>query len=151
MSSVKRRARQDRQSRRGSGKPVIIVGAGAAGLAAARALDDAGVPWRILEARDRIGGRIRTVHTNALAVPVELGAEFVHGEATEIEEIAAEHGLRTVDIAGRRWRAGRDGIRLLDDFWERLDHVMRRLNEQREPDRTFAEAVAANRSLNDED
>jgi monoamine oxidase len=80
-------------------------------------------------------------------VPVELGAEFTHGEAEETVEIAADRGLRLVDIAGRRFRAAGRTLRVLDDFWERLDRVMRRLDESREPDRTFADAVARNRSI----
>lgn len=130
---------------------VIIIGAGAAGLACGRALREAGVPFVILEARPRIGGRIATEHPKGLLVPVELGAEFTHGEAAEVMEIAADNGLRVVDIAGRRFRPSHGRLRVLDDFWERLDHVMRRLDEGREPDRTFAEAIAANRSISSED
>ena len=54
---------------------VIIIGAGAAGLAAARELSAAQLNVIILEARDRIGGRI---HTYFDKWPIELGAEFVH-------------------------------------------------------------------------
>jgi monoamine oxidase len=147
-----------RSASRGKGKlkgvrsgNVVIIGAGAAGLAAGRALRDAGVPFTILEARPRIGGRIMTMHPRGLVVPVELGAEFTHGEADETAEIATSSGLRVVDIAGRRFRAAGGRLRVLDDFWERLDRVMRRLDEDREPDRTFAEAVARNRSISADD
>ena len=148
MSSAKRGKRKVRGKRSG---PVVIVGAGAAGLACAQALRAAGVPFVILEARDRIGGRIHTEHPRGLAVPVELGAEFTHGEAAEVMEIVEREGLRTLDIAGRRFRATRRTLRVLDDFWERLDRVMRRLDEARDPDRTFAEALARNRSIARED
>ena len=127
------------------------MGAGAAGLAAGQALREAGVQFTILEARNRIGGRILTEHPRGLLVPVELGAEFTHGEALEVMEIATREGLRVVDIAGRRFRVSGDGVRVLDDFWERLDRVMRRLDEEREPDRTFADALAANKSIAAED
>ena len=64
---------------------VIIVGAGAAGLAAAARLAQSGQRVALLEARDRIGGRIFTRHLPAEqghpAVCVELGAEFIHGLA----------------------------------------------------------------------
>jgi monoamine oxidase len=46
------------------------------------------------------------------------------------------------DIAGGRWLSSAGRLRLMDDFWERLDRVMRHLDEEREPDRSFADAVA---------
>jgi len=58
---------------------VGIIGAGAAGIAAARATSAAGHDAVVFEARDRVGGRTLTDHTLA-AHPVELGAEFIHGE-----------------------------------------------------------------------
>jgi monoamine oxidase len=152
MCSAKRRAGKDRQSgRRKPDGQVIVIGAGVAGLAAAAVLAERGIRFSILEARDRIGGRLWTRHPASLTVPVELGAEFVHGEAAEVTEIVEREGLRLVDIAGRRWRSKGGALRLLDDFWERLDRVMRRLDDEREPDRTFADALEKNRSLDDED
>jgi monoamine oxidase len=109
------------------------------------------VRFTILEARRRIGGRMHTLHVKGFPVPIELGAEFTHGEAEEVLEIAERRGLRVADIAGRRYRSSGGKLKALGDFWERLDHVMRRLDDDREPDRTFAEAVAANRSLRQED
>src|SRR5580658_7718240 len=70
---------------------VIILGAGAAGLAAARDLTTAGVRVLLLEARDRLGGRVMTHHTPE--GPVELGAEFVHGVVEEILSVARRAGL----------------------------------------------------------
>jgi len=58
---------------------VIIIGAGASGLAAARGLIRAGNRVLVLEARERIGGRVYT-HPADLQAPIELGAEFVHGK-----------------------------------------------------------------------
>ena len=56
---------------------VIVVGAGMAGAAAARTLDDAGVEVTVLEARDRVGGRIHA--DTSWGVPVERGAAWIHG------------------------------------------------------------------------
>lgn len=59
--------------------PIIVIGAGTAGLTLARTLTDHAVPVIVLEARNRIGGRVWTTHEIASA-PVELGAEWIHGD-----------------------------------------------------------------------
>jgi len=59
---------------------VIVIGAGAAGLAAARALADAGRSVIVLEARDRIGGRVWTSDAWP-GLPVDMGAGWIHGHA----------------------------------------------------------------------
>jgi monoamine oxidase len=126
---------------------VIVIGAGAAGLAAANRLVENGVDVTILEARDRIGGRVWTLRPSTLAVPIEFGAEFLHGETPELNEIVSRAHLRVVDVAGRRWASTQGRLRLMDDFWERLDRSMRRLSDKRDRDRSFAEALAGMRSL----
>ena len=65
---------------------VIIIGAGAAGLSAAQRLASAGLSVTILEARDRIGGRIFMHRDPRFPSPIALGAEFIHGLAPEIWE-----------------------------------------------------------------
>lgn len=125
----------------------VIIGAGAAGLAAARRLHEQGEDVVVLEARDRIGGRVWTLRPKALPVPIELGAEFVHGDPAELADIAQDHGLRLMDVAGRRWRSAQGVLTVMDDFWERLDVVMRRLRADRTRDRSFAEALAGMRSV----
>jgi len=75
----------------------LIIGAGAAGLAAGRALHDAGYDILILEARDRIGGRAWTDHTFA-DFPVELGAEFIHGEHAITHDLVRQAGLHTIPV-----------------------------------------------------
>ena len=60
-----------------AGASVIVVGAGLAGLAAATDLAAAGMTVSVLEARDRVGGRVHT--STALGPPVELGAAWIHG------------------------------------------------------------------------
>ena len=132
-------------------KRVMVIGAGVSGLAAAARLVDAGQDVLLLEARDRIGGRVWTMSAPDLAVPVELGAEFLHGQADEINEIAEPAGLRLMDVAGRRWSSRRGRLTLMDDFWERLDRPMRRLNDQRARDRSFADALSAMRGIRSDD
>lgn len=77
---------------------VVVVGAGAAGLAAARTLIDRGVDVLLLEARDRVGGRAYTLRTPDGAFPVELGAEFVHGSSRVMASLLRECGAKTEDV-----------------------------------------------------
>lgn len=76
---------------------VIVVGAGAAGLAAADALARAGRAVLVLEARKRIGGRCWTRGLPGLAVPVELGAEFIHGTPAATLALLERAGIPGVD------------------------------------------------------
>ncbi len=75
----------------------LIIGAGAAGLAAGRLLHDAGHDILIVEARDRIGGRAWTDNTFA-DFPIELGAEFIHGEHAATHQLVKEAGLHTIPV-----------------------------------------------------
>src|SRR5688500_13533909 len=122
---------------------VIIIGGGDAVLSAERALVVADVRVVLLEARDRIGGRILTTRDARLTIPIELGAEFIHGSAPETVAIAREAGIRTYEVLGERWRAGNGQVRRVDDYWKRLDLVMRRLDPELAPDRSFQEFLAA--------
>lgn len=56
---------------------VLVIGAGMAGLGAARSLADAGWPVRVIEARNRVGGRVNT--TRDWGAPLEMGASWIHG------------------------------------------------------------------------
>ena len=84
--------------------PVVVVGAGMAGITAARALTRAGVPVRVVEARPRIGGRIHTVR-DWPGVPLDLGASWIHGydgnPLTPIAERAGAPMVRTSYSSGR--------------------------------------------------
>jgi monoamine oxidase len=79
--------------------PVLIVGAGIAGLTAAYYLDRSGIPVRIIEASQRIGGRILS-QQQALGTEttVELGGEFIDSGHKNIRKLAQELGLVEVDL-----------------------------------------------------
>ena len=79
---------------------VVVVGAGIAGLAAARRLAEDGLQVTLIEARDRAGGRIYTVPPVAGELPVELGAEFVHGLPLELIHLIEEAGLTRFELGG---------------------------------------------------
>ena len=92
---------QGRRGRRGQGRvgryDVVVVGAGAAGLAAAAALRRAGRSVVVLEARGRIGGRCWTRRLAGAAVPVEVGAEFIHGQPRATLELLGRAGVPGVE------------------------------------------------------
>jgi polyamine oxidase len=70
--------------------PTLIIGAGMAGLGAARYLQDKGQPVLVLEARDRLGGRVHTDHS--WGVPLDLGASLIHGsEGNPMVELAQRY------------------------------------------------------------
>ena len=122
---------------------VLIVGAGVAGLAALRELDRAGLRGRCIEAQDRIGGRIFTLHHPLSPAPVELGAEFVHGRPREIWDIASRAGLPIVE---RGWNAIRmNGGKLAQDeeMGDAIDRAMSAVEEAAAEghDETFANFI----------
>jgi monoamine oxidase len=94
---------------------VLVIGAGVAGLNAGRLLAEAGRRVAILEARNRIGGRIWTqqvpLGNSQLLVPVELGAEFVHGLPPETWSLIKQADLSTIEIDGTSFWF--DGSRLM--------------------------------------
>jgi monoamine oxidase len=79
--------------------PVLVVGAGIAGLTAAYRLQQAGVPVNVIEARNQVGGRIRSMPnaagTNTLA---ELGGEYINTGDVCIRGLAAELGFKLIDL-----------------------------------------------------
>ncbi|HEY9084416.1 MAG TPA: NAD(P)/FAD-dependent oxidoreductase [Candidatus Tyrphobacter sp.] len=96
----------------------IVIGAGAAGLAAARSLVNRSLRVIVLEARDRIGGRVWSLPSGRAVVPAELGAEFIHGRAEQTMVLLREAGTAAIDTGGESWtwRGNGDLQRVDDDF-----------------------------------
>ncbi|MBC5801044.1 MAG: FAD-dependent oxidoreductase [Candidatus Eremiobacteraeota bacterium] len=97
---------------------VIVIGAGAAGLAAARRLAAQSLRVVVVEARERVGGRAWSVSLARAAVPAELGAEFIHGHAAETMALLREAGRAAIDTGGESWTFADGALRLRhdDDF-----------------------------------
>ena len=131
---------------------VVVIGAGAAGLACARRLSDSGRSVCVLEARSRIGGRIQT-DTTFTGYPLELGAEFVHGEHAVTHDLLKKAGLSVIPVdrlqAGMRF--GRPASRVADldpaarEMIERLRAAYYALTSQSgaTADRSLADYLAA--------
>jgi len=108
---------------------IIVVGAGASGLIIARKLSEAGKRVCVIEARDRIGGRIHTIHTGDFSTRIEAGAEFVHGSLPITLSLLNESKLSYYGTSGQMWRS-RDGhVHQQHEFIEDDGLFIRKLNE----------------------
>ena len=116
---------------------VLIIGAGVAGLAAAGDLVRAGYRVTILEARDRIGGRILTARDRRLAVPAELGAEFVHGRPPELWDLFDQAKIASCEVQGEHWYCEEGKLKRARDSG--FEGVFKAMRAQANQDRSFAE------------
>jgi monoamine oxidase len=93
---------------------VVVIGGGLAGLAAAERLASAGAQVTLLEARDRLGGRVRTERSGS-GLPIDLGAEWI-GEEGELHGLLVGAGARLVESGGRQ-------LRRLEGRWQDISHL----------------------------
>jgi monoamine oxidase len=118
---------------------VLIIGAGVAGLAAAAELHEAGIRVRLLEARDRIGGRAWSIDAEGLEQAIELGAEFIHGRPPELFSIAQAAHLDPIELGGENFASDGKSVKRFD-FFQKSESVLNEL-DGRGPDRPFMEFV----------
>jgi monoamine oxidase len=131
------------------GEDVIIIGGGIAGLTIAHELSQAGWRVRLLEAQERLGGRIWT-KTGHDGLPIELGAEFLHGEKGATWSLVRAAGLTTCEVPSRHWHTASGGLREDDAFSEALQKATRGL-ERLAPDCSFQEFLDQAQDLKDLD
>ena len=108
---------------------IIIVGAGACGLMAARELAKAGKKVVILEARDRIGGRIWPLDEKDFGYPAEGGAEFVHGKAPITKALFREMGIAITRTEGDMWDSRGGEITINNERLPNQDELHQKLKE----------------------
>ena len=114
---------------------VIVIGAGAAGLAAAAELAHTGLSVTILEARDRIGGRMFTKRDPVLQIPIEFGAEFIHGLPPEIWQPLQQRNIDIVEVEGDQWCFS-EGRLCGCEFFSQVDHILKKMDANA-PDESF--------------
>ncbi len=107
-------------------RDAIVIGGGAAGLAATRDLSAAGLDVLLLEGRNRLGGRVHTRHEANLPLSIELGPEFVHGEVEEIFRLVRGSGVLIDRLPDLHWWSERGKFRERADFWERIERILAR-------------------------
>ena len=134
---------------------VVVIGAGMAGLAAARRLADAGMDVTVVEARDRIGGRTWT--NTSLGVPIDLGGAWIHGpENNPLTQLADEVGARRVETDFDRPVVYQDGRELSSDVvqntlnrWQEITKALAPLSEEAGEDESVATGLAEVADMND--
>lgn len=117
---------------------ILIIGAGAAGLMAAKELSAKNYRVTVLEARDRIGGRIHTEYDFPSNAAYELGAEFVHGNLPVTLKLLKEAGISLHEMTGEMWHASGGDVEEDDQYIEHQKLFNRRLKELKE-DQTIDE------------
>jgi monoamine oxidase len=123
---------------------VLVIGAGLAGLAAAKILGQSGLKVTLLEARERAGGRVYTLHDDFLGLPIELGAEFIHGRPEEIWQLEHRANLSIYDVPDDHW-VFQNGILKKDkDFFPQLDQIIDLMNNQTKKDESFKDFITKN-------
>jgi monoamine oxidase len=123
---------------------VIVIGAGAAGLAAAKSLSDSGRTVCVLEARARVGGRILTRHDPGLPVPIELGAEFIHGRSPTTSAWLRLSNIALIDASQERWRMQSGKLTTGDSLFEDMKRALDRVRRPKK-DLPFAEFLERSR------
>jgi monoamine oxidase len=122
---------------------VAVIGAGMAGLAAARALSQAGLSVRIVEARNRVGGRAWTLHDRAAPLPIELGAEFIHGLPPETWRIVQAHNLPAYEIMGDACWSHDGALSSGGEWWAQSDTLLERMDRWNGDDLSFQSFLEA--------
>lgn len=120
---------------------VLIVGAGLAGLGCAQALLRQGIKSIILEAKDRVGGRVFSERQPLYFPPIEYGAEYLHGVNKSLMNLLGRRPFVDVQDTHLYFSGGK--LQEKKDFWDRFDRYISRLNKNLKQDRSVNEFFKA--------
>ena len=123
---------------------IIIIGAGAAGLTCAHELLQKNLNVMVLEAKPRIGGRIHTVKDAFDSVPLELGAEFIHGKPDELMQLSDSFCMNFYDVLDSHLMFYKGRLNKDDNFRTELGAVMKKLDAHRKQDRSVSDFLKSN-------
>lgn len=125
---------------------ILILGGGVSGLAAAGELARHGFTVTLLEARDRLGGRIFTTRPPGWAAPVELGAEFIHAGNPALWRFLKKHRIGAQHLPGGHWRFAAGNMWKIADVAAELESVTKRIDPKRMPGWSFAKFLQRHRA-----
>jgi monoamine oxidase len=132
------------------GTRVVVAGAGLAGLAAARDLEADGASVSVIEARDRVGGRVHTLRDGfAARQHAEAGADLIEGGQHHVLELAKALGLETFRILKGGWgfygrnAGGRRRVQSAPQTFEQAArHLEQEINDYKLAQQRWESAVA---------
>lgn len=108
---------------------VIIVGAGASGLIAALETVQTGKTVAIIEAKEQVGGRVHTILDDRFDLPVELGAEFIHGNLKLTAMLLKKGSINYYKLTGTIWQNENGNFEEQNDFIENFSDLNKKFKE----------------------
>src|SRR3954470_24283419 len=111
---------------------ILVIGAGASGLMAAKELSAKGKKVIVLEARNRAGGRIDTLPAKHFSHPVEAGAEFIHGNLELTQQLLKEYNIQYTKVEGSMLRNKNGKWQDTEEEIEGWGEMMQKMNGLKE-------------------